>query len=251
MDAPITLTQRELLSLSPEIRSQVRDNITTKRILNKDYTPPKAQNYYQDDIDQDKENNYYQSLEGFAIPHTNQLPPPKDAFIIPDPFEVYLNNLRPEENPDMDHLVVPRTSSSVRSIDALIDDKQKHECILDPGSQVIAMSEAICHEVGLPYNPTLRIRLISANGTFDYSLGLARNIPFQVGTIMVYLQVYIICEPSYGVLLERPFNIVTQSVVWNFAKADQTITDFDPNTGCRATIPTFARTKECNHEQDF
>ena len=78
----------------------------------------------------------------------------------------------------MDHLVVARTSSSVRSIDALINSKQKHECILDPGSQVIAMSEAICHEVGLPYDPTLRIRLVSANSTFDYSLGLARNVPF-------------------------------------------------------------------------
>ena len=251
MDAPVTLTQRELLSLSPEIRSQVRDNITTKRVPNKDYTPPKVQNYYKDDIDQDEEDDYYQSLEGFAIPHTNRLPPPKDAFIIPDPFEVYLNSLRPEENPDMDHLVVARTSSSVRSIDALIDGKQKHECILDPGSQVIAMSEAICHEVGLPYDPTLRIRLVSANGTFDYSLGLARNIPFQVGTITVYLQVHIIRDPSYGVLLGRPFDIVTQSVVRNFANADQTITVFDPNTGRRATIPTFARTRECNHDQDF
>jgi Aspartyl protease len=151
----------------------------------------------------------------------------------------------------MDHLVVARTSSSVRSIDALIDGKQKHECILDPGSQVIAMSEAICHEVGLPYDPTLRIRLISANGTFDYSLGLARNIPFQVGTITIYLQVHIIREPSYGILLGRPFDIITQSVVRNFANADQTITVFDPNTGRRATIPTFARTKECNHDQDF
>ena len=217
---PITLTQCELLSLSPEIRSQVRDNITTKRILNKDYTSPKTQNYYQDDTDQDEGNDYYQSLKGFAILHTNWLPPPEDTFIIPNPFEVYLNSLRPEENPDMDHLVVARTSSSVRSINALIDGKQKHKCILDPGSQVIAMSEAICHEVGLPYNPTLRICLVSANGTFDYSLRLARKIPFQVGTITVYLQVHIIRKPSYGVLLGRLFDIVTQSVIRNFANAD-------------------------------
>ena len=32
MDTPITITQRELLSLSPEVRSQVREAITTKRI---------------------------------------------------------------------------------------------------------------------------------------------------------------------------------------------------------------------------
>ena len=155
MNAPITLTQRELLSLSPEIRSQVRDNIITKHVPNKDYTPPKTQNYYQDNTDQDEENDYYQSLEGFTIPHTNQLPPPEDAFIIPDPFKVYLNSLRPEENPDMDHLVVTRTSSSVHSINVLIDGKQKHKCILNPGSQVIAMSEVICHKVGLPYDQHL------------------------------------------------------------------------------------------------
>ena len=101
------------------------------------------------------------------------------------------------------------------------------------------------------YDPTLRIHLVSANGTFDYSLGLAQNIPFQVGTITVYLQVHIIREPSYGVLLGRPFDIVTQSVVRNFANADQTITVFDPDTGRHATIPTFACTRECNHKQDF
>ena len=32
MDALITITQCELLSLSPEVRSQVRDVTTTKRI---------------------------------------------------------------------------------------------------------------------------------------------------------------------------------------------------------------------------
>ncbi|KAJ7051827.1 hypothetical protein C8F01DRAFT_937200, partial [Mycena amicta] len=32
MDAPITLTQRELLSLSPEVRAQVRDATTSRRV---------------------------------------------------------------------------------------------------------------------------------------------------------------------------------------------------------------------------
>ena len=31
MEAPITITQRELLSLSPEVRSQVRDNVTLQK----------------------------------------------------------------------------------------------------------------------------------------------------------------------------------------------------------------------------
>src|SRR5271155_4003739 len=32
MDAPITITQRELLSMSPEVRSQYRDSTTTRRM---------------------------------------------------------------------------------------------------------------------------------------------------------------------------------------------------------------------------
>ena len=251
MDAPITLTQRELLSLAPEIRSQVRDIITTKRLPAKDYQT-KVQNLYHDNTPEEKEEtDYYQSLEGFAIPYVDRLPTPSNAFVIPDPFEVYLNGLKPEEDPDMDRLIVSCTSSSVRSIDAIIDNKQKHECILDPGSQVIAMSEDVCHHIGLAYDPTIRIRLVSANNTFNLSLGLSRNVSFQVGNITVYLQVHIIRDPSYGILLGRPFDIVTQSIVRNFANADQTITVYDPNTGRRATIPTYARTRKCSHDQDF
>jgi murein DD-endopeptidase MepM/ murein hydrolase activator NlpD len=250
MDAPITVTQRELLSLSPEIRSQVRDTITTKRVFNRD-NAPKEQHLYQHGVFQDEEEkDYYQTLEGFAIPYTSRLSPPRDAFIIPDPMEMYLNSLKPDEDPDMNRLVVSCVSSSVRSINAIVDNRQKHECILDPGSQVIAMSEDICHKLSLPYDPSVRIRLISANGTFDYSLGLSRNVSFQVGSITVYLQIHIIRDPSYGILLGRPFDIVTQSVVRNFANADQTITIFDPNTGQRATIPTFARKRE-NRDEDF
>src|ERR1700679_3832369 len=43
MDAPITITQRELLSMSPEVRSQYRDSTTTRRMpYNNGVT---AQNY--------------------------------------------------------------------------------------------------------------------------------------------------------------------------------------------------------------
>jgi len=249
MEAQITITQRELLSLSPEVRSQVRESITTKRLPIKD-TPVRAQHlYHEGDNEEDEENANIATLEAFAIPTTQHLP--DDAIIIPDPFEVYLNSLKPDENPDMDRLVVARTSSSIRCIQAFVDNSQKHECILDPGSQVIAMSEEICHTVGLSYDPGLRIRLVSANATLDYTLGLARNVPFQLGKITVYLQVHIVRKPSYGILLGRPFDIVTQSVVRNFANADQTITIFDPNTGRRATIPTFARCKDDDEEKDF
>ena len=42
-----------------------------------------------------------------------------------------------------------------------------------------------------------------------------------------------------GVRLIR--DVLTESVVRNFANEDQTITIFDPNTGQQATVPTSPR----------
>jgi hypothetical protein len=103
------------------------------------------------------------------------------------------------------------------------------------------MSETTCHSLALAYDPRIRLNMESANGSFDWSLGLARNIPFLVGTITLYLQVHIIRSPSYEILLGRPFDVLTESVIRNFANEDQTITITDPNSKAQCTIPTFAR----------
>lgn len=125
----------------------------------------------------------------------------------------------------------------------MVDTSQKKECILDPGCQIVAMSETTCFDLGLAFDPTIKLHMQSANGTLNQSLGLSRNVPFQIGTITFYLQVHIIRSPAYDILLGRPFDILTESIVRNFANEDQTITIRDPNTGRRATVPTHARTR--------
>ena len=140
-------------------------------------------------------------------------------------------------------------SCAVHSIFALVNNSQQKECILDPGCQIVSMSEEACHDLGLPYDPTIRLNMQSANGNIDQSLGLARNVPFKVGNITVYLQTHVIRSPAYDVLLGRPFDILTESVVRNFSNEDQTITIHDPNTGHRATIPTLPRGHK-NSKQD-
>ena len=57
------------------------------------------------------------------------------------------------------------------------------------------------------------------------------------------MQVHIIGSPAYDILLGRPFDILTESIVRNFSNEDQTVTITDPNTGQRHTIPTFPRGK--------
>ncbi|ETW80155.1 hypothetical protein HETIRDRAFT_171353 [Heterobasidion irregulare TC 32-1] len=101
------------------------------------------------------------------------------------------------------------------------------------------MSEGICNKLALIYDPEIVLNMQSANGEIDRSLGLARNVPFLISDITLYLQVHIIQNPAYDVLLGQPFDILTESIVKNYSNEDQTITISDLNTGQQATIPTI------------
>jgi len=81
----------------------------------------------------------------------------------------------------------------------------------------------------------------SVNGIIDKSLGLARNIPCCIGDITLYLQIHVIHNPTYDILMGQPFDVLTQSIIRNYANKDQTITICDPNSGEVTTIPTIPR----------
>jgi hypothetical protein len=258
MDTAITITQRELLCLSPEVRTQIREATTIRR------TPPKdtatTDNKYQV-IDPDNTDQFqytatfgYNSQDNKRLATTNtatsKIPPP-GSLVIGDEYENYYKSLGPGEEPDQDRLTVSAESLAIRSVMALIDSKEQHECILDPGSQIVAMAETSCHELQISYDPTIKLNLQSANGTLNQTLGLARNVPFQIGEITVYLQVHIIRNPAYDVLLGRPFDVLTESVVRNYSNEAQTITINDPNSMRRITVPTFSRSlanRKCPHQ---
>ncbi|KAF9537435.1 hypothetical protein CPC08DRAFT_607474, partial [Agrocybe pediades] len=229
LDAPITLTQRELLSIAPDVRTQYKDVTTAKRNVTSGATvqthlleaSPAPDRVY---------NVFTASSTTSAVPSSMHRSPPEGATVIPDQYDQYYRSLRPGEKPDPNRLYVSKESAALRSIFPIVDNSQKIECILDPGSQIIAMSEEVCHELSLIYDPTVKLNMQSANGTVDQSLGLARNVPFRIGSIVLYMQVHIIRAPAYDILLGRPFDILTESVVRNFRNEDQTITVTDPNT---------------------
>ncbi|KAJ7244845.1 hypothetical protein C8J57DRAFT_1038457, partial [Mycena rebaudengoi] len=147
MDVPVTITQRELLPLSPEVRAQVRDATSSRRV-----TPnakpagsaPSATHFNVNDV----------------LPYI-QPPPelPADAIIIPDPYENYYNSGDIPED-----LVISMESSAIRAILPIVDNRHQVECIIDGGSQIIAMSEAVCLDLVLPYDPCIVLKMQSANG---------------------------------------------------------------------------------------
>ena len=85
----------------------------------------------------------------------------------------------------------------------------------------MSMSKAAAKGLGLTWDPKVLIHIQSANGQFEKSLGLARNVPFKFRTIVAHLQVHIIKEPAYKVLLGRPFDMVTHSTYKNDKHVDR------------------------------
>src|ERR1700677_4072666 len=98
-----------------------------------------------------------------------------DAIVIPDKYNTYLKSLRPGEKPEV--MVIAKESLALQSINFLVDNKDEIGSIIDPGSQIVAMSEEVCHKLSLVYDLEVRLHMQSANKSIDQSLGLSRNVP--------------------------------------------------------------------------
>jgi hypothetical protein len=253
METPITVTQRELLSLSPEVRAQIADITVKKRMARE-----QAAMVMIEDCPDEDEDLFQQAFEKAheaqktlttQVTQATHMPaafaaaariPPVDATIIADPYEAYLRESSTNTKPT-EPVRVAAESNALRAILPVVDGQDKVEAILDPGCQIVAMSEEVCNALALPYDPTIRLNMVSANGGVNQSLGLARNIPFLVGDITLYLQVHVLRDPAYDILLGRPFDVLTQSVVRNYPDENQTVTILDPNTNRKTTVPTIQR----------
>ncbi|KAI0753372.1 hypothetical protein C8Q80DRAFT_1096843 [Daedaleopsis nitida] len=130
----------------------------------------------------------------------------------------------------------------LRSIATWVNDIDIVECILDSGSQIVSCSVDKAHELGLSWDPTARITMMSANGEEQSTLGLARDVPMAIsGGITVYLQMHIVQNASYDVLLGRPFEVLLSAEIRNEANGRQTLEVTCPNTGKRIAMPTYAK----------
>src|ERR1700678_1333863 len=82
MDAPITITQRELLSMSPEVRSQYRDSTTTRRMPYNNGNS--AQNYLKMETGvADKQPTSAAEQSSFTFENTTHRAISEEALILP------------------------------------------------------------------------------------------------------------------------------------------------------------------------
>jgi hypothetical protein len=182
-------------------------------------------------------------LQGDALPVfmlTEQVSEdlPKGYLVADDPVLQYLREVK-EGSPD--DIIVAADNVPLRAIYSVINKTGQEECVLDDGSQIVSMGKSVAVGLGLTWNPNICITMESASGHYDKTLGLARNVLFRLGHLNIFLQVHILENPPYRVLLGRPFHTFTSSIVEHSIDGDAIITITDPNTKEKCTLPTYER----------
>jgi len=166
---------------------------------------------------------------------------PAGAIVMKDPYEQYLEELAPGERAKT--LIVARESQFLKSVYPLINGKGKAETLLDSGSQIVSISQAMAEKLSLTWDPDIIINMQSANKQIEKTRGLARNVPFLFGDMTLYLQVHVMAQPAYDVLLGKPFEVLTESNVKTRKDGSVELTITDPNSGRKLVIPTYDRGK--------
>ncbi|KAG7442754.1 uncharacterized protein BT62DRAFT_905264 [Guyanagaster necrorhizus] len=113
------------------------------------------------------------------------------------------------------HIMIADEAEGLRALTLVIDELHEVESILDKGYQVVAMSTVIWHQCRLPLDLTIKIALTSANRKIEWFLGLCRNVPFTFKGLKVLLQVHIVENTAYDVILERPFSMLCEIKIDN------------------------------------
>lgn len=162
---------------------------------------------------------------------------PAGAIVLEDPYEQYLENLDPGEKPKV--LISARESADLKAVYPLINGNGYAECLMDSGSQVISMASKQAEELGLTWDPELIIRMQSANKQVEASKGLARNVPFLFGDMTIYLQIHVMIDPAYEVLLGKPFEILTEANTKTRADGSVELTLTDPVSKRKLVVPTY------------
>jgi hypothetical protein len=243
---PICITTEDLLNVSEPVRQELKKLLIKKRLEKKSVSltaevdpGPAVGTSSQKGIETIMVERLPEATYEVLAEDTNGMP--KGSVVVSDPVMQYLNTLAPGEAPKS--VVVAAESHALRTVYPLINRVGEAESLLDPGSQIVSMSRAISVMLGVNWDPDITVQMQSANNTLEKTLGLAKNVPFLFGTITVYLQVHVVENAAYKVLLGRPFDIVTESVVKNSKDGSQSITLTDPNSGERCVMHTHERGK--------
>lgn len=202
LDTPITISTRELLSVAPDVRRQIKDQLVTKRVATTAFVE-----------------------ETQMVSNLNE----EGSILV--------------ANVGAENLIVAKHTEELRVIDILIQGV-KVVAMVDDGSQIISIRQDMWEKIGLPIRSDKIMIMESANKSKDETMGLLQDLKINIGGYDFYLQVQVVKDAPYEMLLGRPFFTLTQATHKHFDNGESRLTLLDPNTGDRITFPTRARNRD-------
>jgi hypothetical protein len=171
LNGNITLSTRELLAVAPDVRRQFKDLVTGKRV---------ATNAIE--IEDDPSVNFVDYDSCFQV---------SEGF--------------PQESVGTAFTRYARPGVQLRVIHPTYAPGVEVESILDSGSQIVVMRRDIWEKTGAPINANKAIRMDAANNTSTMTLGMVENHPVKIGSVTYFLQIHVVANSPFQVLLGRPF----------------------------------------------
>jgi len=144
-----------------------------------------------------------------------------------------------------DGTIVAHHAMPLRTITAKVNNSREVLCILDQGAEIIVMRKDIWQTLGVPARSDHIMTMESANRTKNATMGVVENLVFDVGCRELLLQVQVVEHANYEVLIGRPFFALTSCKTQDCINGEQTLTLMNPNNGTEITIPTHQWTKPC------
>lgn len=204
LDAPVTLSQREVLALSPELRKVVKEKITTKKVERSTVA-----------------GNSLEALLNSADQGSSGQGGSRDSV--------------------WDSSGVVKDSLALRSVEVVLADCVRCEGILDQGAQFVAIRRDVWEATRTALLPDDKITLESADKSKSASLGKIPAIRLRVGTVELTMQAHVVNDAPFEVLIGRPFFAATECQTSDQKTGDQHLILTDPATGSRIMIPTSER----------
>jgi len=139
---------------------------------------------------------------------------------------------------DDEGCVVARTSLPLRALDGTLNDRLRVECLLDQGAQIVAIRRDLWEALGVPIRPDLATTLEAANKSKEDTLGVVENARLKIGGMEFRLQIHVVCDAPFDILLGQPFFSLASCVTRDQMSGDQSVALTDPNTGIQLMMPT-------------
>ena len=206
LDAKVTISTRELLAVSPDVRRQVKDLVSSKKVS-------------ANTVEVDNTDAYLTTCFNSEV----AAPP------------VYLDLVKYE------NASAAVSSLPLRVIFPSFAKGVEPECILDGGAQVVVMRKDIWECLRVPIVANKAMDVESANAATTKTLGMVENHPVQLGPITIYLQIQVVEKAPFEVLLGRPFFDITSCSEISSAGGHHEIHVKHPTTGAPYVFATEPR----------